>query len=64
MCKCCDEIEFIKNYLTIPEKIKHKFQAQIVKKSYKKNQRKPSGIIHFSSYDLNYCPMCGRKLTK
>ena len=62
MCKCCDEIELVKKYLTIPRRIKYKYQAQIVRKSYRENQKKPSGTIHFDSYNLNYCPLCGKKV--
>lgn len=62
MCKCCEEIKFIEEELKT--NIRYKLQAQIVRKSYRKSERKPSGIIHFSSYNLNYCPLCGRKINK
>lgn len=62
MCECCKEIKFIKEDLIVATDITRKIKAKVITESYRKNNKKPSGIIHFSSYNLNYCPMCGRKL--
>lgn len=61
MCKCCEEIKFIKEDLIVATNIRRKIQAQVITKSYRKNEKKAAGIIHFSSYNLKYCPVCGRK---
>ncbi len=53
MCKCCEDIEFLKE---IYDK-KFEFKAMIMTKS-------KSGTATHGAYLLNYCPMCGRKLTK
>lgn len=53
MCKCCENINFLKE---IYDK-RFKFNAGIITKS-------KGGTATHKSYPLNYCPMCGRKLTK
>lgn len=51
MCKCCEEIEYLK---TIYDK-RYKILTRITTKS-------KNGIGSHEIYVLNYCPMCGRKL--
>ncbi len=53
MCKCCDNISFLKE---IYDK-RYKFYATITTKS-------KGGSANHSKYTLNYCPNCGRKLGK
>lgn len=53
MCKCCKEIKFLKE---IYDK-RFTFKAGIITKS-------KGGTTTHSSYPLNYCPVCGRKLEK
>ena len=67
MCKCCNYLQDLKNIekemnLPTPADIKIKWKAIIAEYTYKKGIKKPKGIIEYKSYDLKYCPMCGRKL--
>lgn len=62
MCKCCEEVRFIKEDLIVASDIRRKIETQLIIKDYRKGQRKPAGTITFNSYDLSYCPMCGKKL--
>lgn len=54
MCKCCEDIDFLKE---IYNKRFFKFKAIIMTKS-------KGGTATHGTYLLNYCPNCGRKLTK
>lgn len=65
MCKCCEEIEFLKNIYRIgidTRNIKRELKARLTTISKRKGQRMHCGRIDYKEYDLNYCPMCGRKL--
>ena len=63
MCKCCEDIQFIKelNKTDIPN-IKRILKATITSISKRKGEKGIVGRVGYGSYDLNYCPMCGRKL--
>lgn len=52
MCKCCEDIKFLKE---IYDK-RFKLEAGIISKS-------KGGTTTHKTYTLKYCPMCGRKLT-
>lgn len=68
MCKCCDEIAFWKK--SNKEKQNSNLTSKIFVKlsiyTWRKDERKIKGnqssTITTKAYDLNYCPMCGRKL--
>lgn len=64
MCKCCEKIEFIKEIekSTKLPNIKKELKATITSITKRKGVRGIVGRIDYKSYDLNYCPMCGRKL--
>ena len=69
MCKCCDEIEFWKETKKEEAKrgiVESKLFAKISIYSWRKGEKKikgnQSGTITSKAYNLNYCPMCGRKL--
>lgn len=51
MCKCCEDIKFLKE---IYDK-RYKFYSRITTKS-------KGGTAGHGLYKLNYCPECGRKL--
>lgn len=63
MCKCCEEIEFLKelNNVNVPN-IKRELKATLTSISKRKGIRGIVGKIDYKSFNLNYCPMCGRKL--
>lgn len=63
MCKCCEKIEFLKeiNKITIPN-VKRVLKATLTSFSKRKGVRGYYGYVSYKSYDLNYCPQCGRKL--
>lgn len=66
MCKCCELIEFWKSQKS--EYADYKLFAKISQYGWKKGERKTKGqqrsTITSKAYDLNYCPICGRKLIK
>lgn len=47
MCACCENIKFLREM--------YKVKAQII------SETKNGKCLH-ETYDINYCPMCGRKL--
>ena len=53
MCKCCKDIDFLKE---IYDK-RFKIEVAIISNSR-------GGTATHGTYTLNYCPQCGRKLTK
>lgn len=59
MCKCCEDIDFIID-LNKDAKFKHVLKAGLI--SYAKRGKSLAGSLMYSSHDLNYCPLCGRKL--
>ena len=63
MCKCCEEIDFLKelNNVNVPN-IKRELKATLTSISKRKGIRGIVGKIDYKSFNLNYCPMCGRKL--
>lgn len=63
MCKCCEEIEFLKEQ----EKNRNsKFYSKITVYGWRDRKRRIIKNAYFSytsrAFELNYCPMCGRKL--
>ena len=65
MCRCCEAIKELKDIEEKQEKIlniKHILKARLTSITRKKGIKKEIGVINFDSYDLNYCPMCGRRL--
>ena len=65
MCRCCEAIKELQAIEDEQEKIqgiKHILKARLTSISRKKGIRREIGVINFDSYNLNYCPMCGRKL--
>ena len=65
MCKCCEAIKELQDIENEQEKIpgvKHILKARLTSITRKKGIKKETGVINFDYYDLNYCPMCGRKL--
>lgn len=65
MCKCCDNIKELqgleREQKEIPG-IKHILKARLTTVTRRKGIRRNIGVINWKAYDLNYCPMCGRKL--
>ena len=63
MCKCCEEIDFLKelNNVNVPN-IKRELKVTLTSISKRKGIRGIVGKIDYKSFNLNYCPMCGRKL--
>lgn len=62
-CKCCEEIEYIKElakYST--SNIERILKATITSFNKRKYDKQYFGRITYNSFELNYCPMCGRKL--
>lgn len=65
MCKCCEAIKELQDIENAQEKIrdvKHILKARLTSITRKKGIKREIGVINFDYYDLNYCPMCGRKL--
>ena len=63
MCKCCEEIEFLKEQ----EKNKNsKFYSKIAVYGWREGKRRIIKNAYFSytsrTFKLNYCPECGRKV--
>lgn len=62
MCKCCDIINFWSNNLQKNDKM----FARIVIYGWEDGEKKIKGNESFSytskTYDLKFCPQCGRKL--
>lgn len=55
MCKCCEEIEFWKQNINKSEEIKCKLVIR---------NKHNTGTITTRAFNLNYCSMCGRKISK
>ena len=53
MCECCEEIEYWEEDINKSKEM----YVQIVIKN-----KRNSGTLTTQMFDLNYCPMCGRKL--
>lgn len=68
MCKCCEKINFYKNHINIIDKnrFKDKMFAKISIYTWQKEERAIKGnecsTIISKAFDLNYCPMCGKKV--
>lgn len=66
MCNCCKEINFWKENSLNKQGFKEKIFAKISVYTWKKQQRAIKGeqisTITSKAFNLNYCPMCGRKL--
>lgn len=64
MCKCCEDIEIMRildNDNPNPY-CYHLTKAKLTSISISIKTNKPCGVMDFKAYDLNYCPMCGKKL--
>ncbi len=68
MCKCCKEIKFWKEHKPDENKFKEKIFTKLSIYTWRKEQKAIKGkqisTVTSKTFDLNYCPMCGRKLTK
>ena len=69
MCECCEEIEFweLLNKQTDKDmNTSHKIFSRIVVYGWREGEKRIKGkqcsTINSETYDLNYCPVCGRKL--
>lgn len=65
MCECCKyikELNKMEKEMPTSTNIKRELRATLTSISKRKGQKKPCGVISFKNYELNYCPMCGRKL--
>ena len=65
-CKTCEEIEFW-NYqplILFKQKIFAEFAIYKWRKKQKAIKGKEQSIITTKSFDLNYCPTCGKKINK
>ena len=65
MCKCCEEIEELQELQKNQEKIpgiKDILKVRLTMVTRKKGIKKDKGTINYKAFDLNYCPMCGRRL--
>ena len=51
MCECCEEIEYWEEDINEPKEMKVRIVIE-------RNKSR----LNTQSFDLNYCPMCGRKL--
>lgn len=73
MCKFCNAMDIRRKVDTI-FKIKypneeHRYSVAIVNRTFRKGEKGCSGsstdyIFRGCCYDLNFCPECGRRLTK
>lgn len=63
-CKCCEEIEFWRNQKS--DVVEYKLFAKLSQYGWEIGERKIKGkqisTITSRAFDINYCPMCGRKL--
>lgn len=66
MCNCCKEIEFWKKNSLKKQEFKEKIFAKISVYTWRKEQKTIKGNqiseVTSEAFDLNYCPMCGKKL--
>lgn len=64
MCRCCEaikELQAIEEEQEKIQEIKHILKARLTSITRKKGIKREIGVINFESYDLNYCPVCGKK---
>lgn len=73
MCKFCEAMESYRRADTILKKhdpdIENRYSVAIVKRIFRKGHKGCQGYgtdyrYRGCGYDLNFCPECGRKLTK
>ena len=73
MCKFCEAMELNRKVDTITKKnypeIEHRYSVAIVKRTFVKGCKGARGSstdyrYRGCGYALNFCPECGRKLTK
>lgn len=65
MCRCCEAIKELQDIEKTQEKalgIQHILRARLTSITRKKGIKREIGVVNFDSYDLNYCPICGRRL--
>ena len=65
MCECCNYIKDLQKIENRPEDkpgIKHILKVRLIKVKKRKGIKRDVGTINWRAFDLNYCPMCGRKL--
>lgn len=61
MCKCCEEIKLIKDMSKETIKgIKRELKASIT--SFSMKGKEVRGVVEYGTFDLKFCPSCGRKL--
>lgn len=64
-CKCCKEIEFIERLNKVKiTNVKRILRATITSFTKRDYDTRYSRSVDYKSVDLNYCPVCGRKLKK
>lgn len=65
MCECCNYIKDLQKTENRPEDkpwIKHILKVRLTTITRKRGIKRDVGVINWRAFDLNYCPMCGRKL--
>ncbi len=65
MCECCNYIKDLQKIENRPEDkpgIKHILKVRLITVTKRKGIKRDVGTINWRAFDLNYCPMCGRKL--
>ena len=65
MCRCCEAIKELQDIENEQEKkpyIRHILKVRLTSITKKRGIKREVGVINFESYDLNYCPVCGKKL--
>ena len=65
MCRCCEAIKELQDIENEQEKkpyIRHILKVRLTSITKKRGIKREVGVINFESYDLNYCPVCGKKI--
>ena len=62
MCEFCDEIESWKNVDRFSQNARYIYKCRLTRETLINSR--PSGTIEGKKHNVNYCPLCGRKITE
>ena len=67
-CVFCAELSEIKeinsSFMSEFPNHRHEYVISLVDRIYKNKSKKSRGITSYGGFSLNYCPVCGKKITE
>jgi hypothetical protein len=62
MCEFCDELKNWKTLERFDQRARYIYQCKLIRKTMV--ETRAAGSIEGTPHNVNYCPMCGRKVTE